>query len=153
MAPTVQRVSTRPLMPWQWDSNNQVYAGGDFISPAMYIARWNGTKWSALGSGLNKAVNALMISGNRLYAGGYFTAAGGNPAKNIAAWNGTGWSALGSGVDKSVEALANTSDGFLRGRIFQHRRREGFGGYRPVQHRREERTALSAAGGKIKQND
>ena len=34
----------------------------------------------------------------RLYAGGYFTTAGGNAANNIAQWDGSGWSALGSGV-------------------------------------------------------
>ena len=43
-------------------------------------------------------VNALAVSGTNLYAGGYFTTAGGVPANNIAKWDGSAWSALGSGM-------------------------------------------------------
>ena len=42
-----------------------------------YIAQWNGSSWSPLGSGLNNGVNALAVSGGTLYAGGQFTTAGG----------------------------------------------------------------------------
>ncbi|MEP7170754.1 MAG: T9SS type A sorting domain-containing protein, partial [Bacteroidota bacterium] len=35
---------------------------------------------------------------NRLYAGGIFTTADGNPADNIALWNGSGWGSVGSGA-------------------------------------------------------
>src|SRR5262249_12620255 len=38
---------------------------------------WNGSSWSALGSGMNDTVAALAVSGSDLYAGGYFTTAGG----------------------------------------------------------------------------
>ena len=41
---------------------------------------------------------ALAVSGTDLYAGGYFTTAGGVPANCIAKWNGSAWSALGSGM-------------------------------------------------------
>ena len=44
---------------------------------ANYIAKWNGSAWSALGSGWNSSVSALAVSGSDLYAGGYFTTAGG----------------------------------------------------------------------------
>ncbi len=37
-------------------------------------------------------------SGSDVYAGGYFTTAGGSAATNIAKWNGSTWSALGSGM-------------------------------------------------------
>ena len=43
-------------------------------------------------------VYALAVSGTNLYAGGYFTTAGGVPANNIAKWDGSAWSALGSGM-------------------------------------------------------
>src|SRR5688572_26894211 len=33
-----------------------------------------------------------------LYAGGYFTSAGGTPVSCIAAWNGVSWSSLGAGI-------------------------------------------------------
>jgi hypothetical protein len=43
------------------------------------IAKWNGSNWSALGSGMNIApsVYALAVSGGTLYAGGAFAMAGG----------------------------------------------------------------------------
>jgi len=54
--------------------------GGSFTTaggvPANYIAKWNGSTWSALGSGMNRAVDALAVSGSDLYAGGSFTTAG-----------------------------------------------------------------------------
>ena len=78
-------------------------AGGN---PASSIAQWNGSSWSALGSGMNRGVYALAVSGGTLYAGGGFTTAGGSVANYIAQWDGTSWSALGSGLNNVVNALA-----------------------------------------------
>ena len=68
-------------------SGTNVYAGGDFTTAggnaANYIAKWNGSAWSTLGSGMNGNVRALAVSGTNLYAGGYFTMAGGNAANCI----------------------------------------------------------------------
>ena len=64
---------------------------------AENIAKWNGSVWSALGSGVDGAVYALAVSGGDLYAGERFTARG-SKANYIAKWNGSTWSALGSGV-------------------------------------------------------
>jgi hypothetical protein len=87
-----------------------LYAGGVFTTAggtnANYIAQWNGSSWSALGSGMNSDVRALAVSGSTLYAGGAFTSAGGTNANNIAQWNGSSWSPLGSGVNDYVYALA-----------------------------------------------
>ena len=72
-----------------FDSTGNLYAGGKFTSTgelsANYIAKWNGSGWSALGEGLNWYVFSLAgdSSGN-LYAGGYFTTAGGIPVNGIA---------------------------------------------------------------------
>ena len=83
-------------------SGGTLYAGGWFTnaggSAANYIAQWNGSSWSALGSGLSSYVYALAVSGSTLYAGGFFTTAGGRAANYVAQWNGTNWSALGSGI-------------------------------------------------------
>ena len=88
-------------------SGSTLYAGGDFTtaggSAANNIAQWNGSSWSALGSGIQVAmirpcVYALAVSGSTLYAGGDFTTAGGSAANYIAQWNGSSWSALGSGI-------------------------------------------------------
>ncbi|MEK7676755.1 MAG: choice-of-anchor D domain-containing protein, partial [Verrucomicrobiota bacterium] len=69
-------------------------------------AKWNGSAWSALGSGLNSLVNELAVSGSDLYVGGAFTTAGGSAANRIAKWDWSAWSALGSGLNSSVYALA-----------------------------------------------
>jgi hypothetical protein len=100
-------------------SNGDVYAGGNFSQagglPANYIARWNGSAWSSMGTGpangVNSFVRALAVAGNGdLYAGGNFSQAGGVTANNVAKWNGTTWSSLGTGgangVDVGVIALA-----------------------------------------------
>jgi hypothetical protein len=84
------------------DTNGNLYAGGDFIAAggvnANYIAKWDGSTWSALGTGVNNYVWSLAVDTNgNLYAGGSFTAAGGIIANGIARWNGVAWSALGSG--------------------------------------------------------
>src|SRR5205823_3570675 len=90
-------------------SGSDVYVGGSFTTagavPANNIARWNGSSWSALGSGVSGSsfprVNAIAINGSDVYASGEFTTAGGVSANNIARWDGLGglWSALGSGVN------------------------------------------------------
>ena len=94
-------------------SETVLYAGGWFTTaggvPAKSIAKWNGSSWSSLGSGMNNVVSALAVSGTTLYAGGYFTTAGGASANLVARWNGSSWSALGSGIGGQypfVDALA-----------------------------------------------
>jgi len=103
-------------------SGNDVYAGGYFTtagsSPANYIAKWNGSSWSALGAGMNAQVNALAISGSDVYAGGDFTTAGGSAANYIAKWNGSTWSTLGSGIDLWVSALAVSGNNLYAGGQF-----------------------------------
>src|SRR5437762_2791504 len=81
-----------------------VYNGNLIAGTTSGIAQWNGTSWSALGTGINGQVNALTVNGN-LIAGGYFTTAGGTTANHIAQWNGTSWSALGTGINNAVNAL------------------------------------------------
>jgi hypothetical protein len=93
-----------------------LYAGGLFTTAgggaANYIAKWNGTAWSALGTGMGAAVYALAVGPDgTLYAGGVFTTAGGGAANYIAKWNGTAWSALGTGVNSAVYALSVGPDG------------------------------------------
>ncbi len=101
-----------------FDASGNLYAGGFFVTTggegAANIAKWDGTSWSGLGSGVDYIVSALTSDTNgNLYAGGLFTTAGGTNANNIANWNGSAWSALGSGMDSPVSALVCDSSGNL----------------------------------------
>ena len=102
-------------------SGPALYLGGNFTSvtglsvPVDHVVRWDGTDWSAVGSGLGGWVFALAVfddgTGPKLYAGGEFTGTGGVSASNVARWDGLGWSALGSGLDDIVMSLAVFDDG------------------------------------------
>ncbi|MCH7549158.1 MAG: T9SS type A sorting domain-containing protein, partial [Candidatus Krumholzibacteriota bacterium] len=84
--------------------------GGSFTtaggSPAFRVARWDGSSWSALGTGVTGDVRAIAISGSDVYVGGSFTAAGGSPALRVARWDGSSWFALGGGLSETVNAIA-----------------------------------------------
>ena len=101
-----------------------LYAGGNFSIPGglpgSRIAKWDGSSWTPLGSGMNDRVRALIVfddgTGPVLYAGGNFTTAGGVSASGIAKWDGTSWAPLGSGVNNTnnnayVFALTVFDDG------------------------------------------
>lgn len=104
-------------------SGPSLYAGGNFTqaggSSANFVARWDGSSWSAVGSGTSGTVNSLTVyddgTGPALYAGGFFSGAGGNSANRIARWDGSSWSALGSGMSGGtltrVFSLAVFDDG------------------------------------------
>jgi hypothetical protein len=58
-----------------------VYAGGHFTSAggssASYIARWNGSAWLSMGSGVSSDVRALAVdTSGHLFLGGFFSSAG-----------------------------------------------------------------------------
>jgi hypothetical protein len=62
-------------------SGTDIYLGGSFTSvggvTANCVAKWNGSSWSALGSGVGSIVFAVAVSGTDVYVGGQFTQAGG----------------------------------------------------------------------------
>ena len=101
-------------------SGTDVYAGGYFTTPASYIAKWNGTAWSVLGTGVNGGVFALAASGTDVYVGGDFTQAGGASANYIAKWTGSAWSSLGSGLNEYADAISvSGSDVYVGGNFTQ----------------------------------
>src|SRR5207249_1889504 len=90
--------------------NGDLIAGGSFVHAgsvsANYIARWNGSAWSALGSGMDFNVYALAVLPNGdLVTGGGFTHAGGVFARGVARWDGSGWTPMGSGLGILVDAM------------------------------------------------
>jgi hypothetical protein len=100
-------------------SGPALYAGGTYYgiggNGLRFIARWDGTSWSALGEGTDVFVHAMLPfddgSGEKLHVGGYFTNAGGVKANRIAAWDGASWSALSKGTNGPIRALAVFDDG------------------------------------------
>lgn len=91
--------------------DGKLIAGGDFITAggvsASRIAVWDGSAWSALGSGIggtNVQVSALTVYDGKLIVGGYFETAGGVTVNNIAAWDGSSWSSLGTGTEGDANA-------------------------------------------------
>jgi hypothetical protein len=94
-----------------------VYAGdlviGGFFTqvngqPANRVARWNGSAWSAFGSGFtgtNDVIYALAVHAGQLVAGGSLT------PNNVSGWNASAgaWQPLGGTFNGTVQSLA--SDG------------------------------------------
>jgi trimeric autotransporter adhesin len=84
--------------------NDELYCGGDFNDffgvPCRGIARWNGSVWVPLGSGLppGAIVYSLATYNGVLVVGGVIPTAGGVTVNDIAQWDGTAWSSLGGGV-------------------------------------------------------
>ncbi len=102
-----------------------VYVGGQFSAvgalTAKNIAAWDGSSWSALGTGAENGgvVYALAAKDGLLYAGGAFGNMGGLAnTKRIAKWNGTAWSDVGGGMSDNnagIRALVFLGDDLYAG--------------------------------------
>lgn len=85
--------------------NDRLYVGGQFslvdstivVGGIAYLTPdGNGDyEWHGMGSGVNGTVRAIINYDNKIFVGGEFTEAGGNPVQNIAYWDGTDWHAAG----------------------------------------------------------
>ncbi len=104
-----------------------VYVGGDISSmsgnpTASHIAKWNGTSWEALGSGVDGVVRAITVSGSDVYVGGQFTTAGGISSPGIARWDGSAWHSVGGGLavvgTPNVRAIAVSGSNIYAGGAF-----------------------------------
>jgi hypothetical protein len=101
-------------------SNGDVYVGGRFSQvgsvSAYNVAKWNGTTWSSLDTGISNGTDGLIFalalaSNGDLYVGGVFGNAGGVAAPNVAKWNGVAWSSLGSGASNDIAPGSTASNG------------------------------------------
>ncbi|GAA5526343.1 hypothetical protein [Herpetosiphon gulosus] len=100
--------------------NNDLFVGGLFSRvggiDVARVARWNGERWFALGSGIsgaNAKIEAIDASSSgNIYAVGEFGNAGGVAADSIARWNiaTQQWSALATNVNGSVDAVVVVPD-------------------------------------------
>jgi hypothetical protein len=84
-----------------------LYAAGNFTNAgpqiALRIGRWDGSQWARLGNGFDFNPAALASFDEdgpgpnppRLFAGGNFNTAGGNPIPGLARWDGSAWTQVG----------------------------------------------------------
>lgn len=110
--------------------NGDIIVGGPFETCGTYnpnmkgVARWQASTntWHALGTGTNKAVNAIVVVGTDVYVGGGFTNAGGVITRGIAKWDSVSdtWSSLGTGIDSgsSINALYYSNGALYAGGAF-----------------------------------
>ncbi|RYE22610.1 MAG: hypothetical protein EOP51_12715 [Sphingobacteriales bacterium] len=84
-------------------------AGSNNISG---IAEWNGSDWSALGTGLTDPITGLNIYPHKmflynsnLYVVGNFKKAGGVTVNGVAYWDGSNWHAMGDGFNSAVYGI------------------------------------------------
>jgi Domain of unknown function (DUF5122) beta-propeller len=80
--------------------NGELVAGGHFTTAggisANRIARWDGTSWRPLGTGMDRGVFALAEHSGSLVAGGVFSYAGDALSPSRARWDGTTWHPMGN---------------------------------------------------------
>lgn len=103
-----------------FDSAGNMYAGGSFtlmggVANTVNIAKWNGSAWSAVGTGTNGLVRTILPVGTTdVYIGGDFTLAGGvaNTIR-IAKWNGSAYTAMGTGANNAVRHIVKSPSGLL----------------------------------------
>lgn len=112
-------------------SDNNLYIGGAFTNAdghpnADAIARFDLSSfsgWDALGTGLitneypDFSVRSLAVSGDDLYAGGYFYSPYNSTFTYTAQWNGTTWNSLSSNVGR-CEALALSGTDLFVGTVY-----------------------------------
>ncbi len=114
-------------------NDNMLYMGGEF--PELHdgdapapdynmsgVAKYDGSNWTPLSTGLNDYVRAIHEYNGQLVCGGYFTTAGGVSANKIAKWNPatSTWSAMGLGfngvgIDEYVKSAAVYNGTFYAG--------------------------------------
>lgn len=106
------------------DGNGNLYVGGEFTEAggvsANYVAKWDGTSWSALDNGTDDFVLDLAYDAGNLYVAGSFKNVGTDiRSQGIAKWNGSGWEAMSKGVyslagtNYSVQGVAVDNDGLV----------------------------------------
>lgn len=114
-------------------ADGDLYMGGHFPelwdgdAPAQnfdmsYVARYDGSNWFSLGTGLNEYCRAIHDYNGDVIIGGYFTDAGGTPAQKIVKWNpitetftAMGGGFDGGGVDEYVKSAMTWNGIFFAG--------------------------------------
>jgi PKD repeat protein len=91
---------------------NRLYMGGHFLEVGgdvncSGVAFYDGSVWSAMGTGVNSYVRGITRYNGNIIVGGDFTTAGGGAALRVAKWSPTTnlWSAMNIGMTAYLRAL------------------------------------------------
>lgn len=104
------------------DSLNNIYIAGTFTqlnttkinTKNTIVAKWNGKKWTQIGSDIVGTVTRISIHGNnQIYLCGKFTVQNANKAKNLVTWNGSTWVGFGNGLNGLVTDITTSRDELL----------------------------------------
>lgn len=103
--------------------NGNLIVAGNTITKAgntsvNRIARWDGTSWHTLGTGISGSIQSMAVYNNELYVAGSFSTAGGVSVNNIARWNGTTWAAVGSGIAVTSGGIVNKAMAVYNGELY-----------------------------------
>jgi hypothetical protein len=102
------------------DGNGRaLFVAGNFGSaggqPIPWLAKWDGSNWSSVGSGINGLVTGMCAwddgSGTKLYVSGLMTLAGGVPVSKLAIWDGSSWSPFPAPPAAALETMVPFDDG------------------------------------------
>lgn len=86
--------------------------GGIFSQPGPAgIARWDGSAWQPLGSGVSGTPVAMQdLPNGDLFVAGTFATAGGITVNGVARWDGSAWHAFGAGLPAGGTVTCATID-------------------------------------------
>lgn len=91
--------STVSEVPALVEHEGSIYgAVAEDLSGTWRVARFDGSRFTALGGPANGPITALASFNGSLFAAGLFSEIGGTAASAIARWDGANWRALGSGL-------------------------------------------------------
>ncbi len=113
--------------------NGLLIAGGTFQeidgTSANRVIAWNGTNWSPLGDGFNRAVTALTVFDGKLVASGHFTRSGTRNIDHIARWDpqSRSWVPFAAGIDGPAYSILEYAGYLYTGGKFK---RAGLSSYR-----------------------
>lgn len=100
--------------------DGRLFLGGSFTAidevPFRRIAAWNGTRWTAIGPGLNNAVFDIAAFRDEIVAVGAFDATGSEAAPlpgGVAGWDGIEWHPFGHGPEIVADRVVEHAHGLV----------------------------------------
>lgn len=114
--------STNNVLALAVDATGNIYAGGSFgamggVANTLRLAKWTGAAWTAVSTGADGTVNALVVGfDGKLYITGQFNNLGAVAALQIGSWNPTTatFAAMGTGLNSTGgRALARAPNGLI----------------------------------------